>query len=164
MLDLGAAPGSWSIYAAEKVGKAGRVVAVDLQPIPTALGDNVVVVRADVLAVREPENASTSGEPADPVLVHAPYDVVMSDMAPSTSGSKVSDQARSFELFMKALDVAMHVGKSGSSFAGKIFMSGDFPKAKEAVAAHYGTCRALKPAGTRSESSEIYLVGFQLRR
>jgi 23S rRNA (uridine2552-2'-O)-methyltransferase len=127
----------------------------------------VVVVRADVLAVREPESASSntpSGEPTDPVLVHAPYDVVMSDMAPSTSGSKVSDQARSFELFMKALDVAMHVGKSGSSFVGKIFMSGDFPKAKEAVAAHFETCRALKPAGTRSESSEIYLVGFQLHR
>lgn len=163
MLDLGAAPGSWSLYAADKVGKAGRVVAVDLQPIPKALGDNVVVVRADVLAAREPESA-TSGESADPVLKHAPYDVVMSDMAPSTSGSKVSDQARSFELFMKALDVATHVGKSGSSFVGKIFMSGDFPKAKEAVAAHYDTCRALKPTGTRSESSEIYLVGFQLRR
>jgi 23S rRNA (uridine2552-2'-O)-methyltransferase len=93
----------------------------------------------------------------------APYDVVLSDMAPSTTGSKVSDQARSFELFMKALDVACRLGKPGGTFVGKIFMSGDFPSAKEAVSARFKTCRAIKPEGTRANSSEIYIVGTNLR-
>lgn len=148
MLDLGAAPGSWSLYASQRVGARGKVVAVDLQEIP-ALGSNVVVLRADVLLPELPPE----------VLEHAPYDVVLSDMAPATTGSRVSDQARSFELFMKALSVAMRVGARGSAFVGKIFMSGDFPEAKRAVGERYETCRVLKPEGTRPSSTEVFIVG-----
>lgn len=152
MLDLGAAPGSWSLYAAERVGKRGHVVAVDLQEMAQAV-ENVTVVRGDVLGA----------EPDGVVLREAPYDVVLSDMAPSTTGSKVSDQARSFDLFMKALDVACRLGKPGATFVGKIFMSGDFPLAKKAVSARFETCRVIKPEGTRPNSSEVYVVGTKLR-
>ena len=154
MLDLGAAPGSWSIYAAERVGKNGRVVAVDLQQIEP-LGENVVVARGDVF--------ETSGDAADAVAANAPYAVILSDMAPSTSGTKGSDQAKSFDLFMRALDVATKVGKPGSIFVGKIFMSGDFALAKKAVTERYETCRVLKPEGTRKSSTEIYVIGVGLR-
>ncbi len=165
MLDLGAAPGSWSLYAAERVGAEGRVVAVDLQEIRQAFPPQVVVLRADVLAFAA---TSSSAEPAEstaasPVLANAPYDFVMSDMAPSTSGSKISDQARSFDLFMKALEVATMLGKPGSNFVGKIFMSDDFPKAKTAVASRYAKTRVIRPEGTRSGSSEIFIVGLGLR-
>jgi 23S rRNA (uridine2552-2'-O)-methyltransferase len=140
------------LYAAERVGPGGHVVAVDLQEI-RPLAANVTIVRGDVLAA----------EPDAPVLQNAPYDVVLSDMAPSTTGSKVSDQARSFELFMKALDVASRLGKAGGAFVGKIFMSGDFPTAKQEVSKRFETCRVIKPEGTRANSSEIYIVGTRLR-
>jgi 23S rRNA (uridine2552-2'-O)-methyltransferase len=152
VLDLGAAPGSWSLYAAERIGRRGRVVAVDLQEMSLDR-ENVTVVRGDVLAP----------VPDGVVLREAPYDVVLSDMAPSTTGSKVSDQARSFDLFMKALDVAGHLGKPGATFVGKIFMSGDFPAAKKAVSERFETCRVIKPEGTRPNSSEVYVVGTKLR-
>jgi 23S rRNA (uridine2552-2'-O)-methyltransferase len=141
------------MYAAERVGKNGRVVGVDLQDVSLSLGDNVVFVKGDVLALP----ASSA------VTENAPYAAVLSDMAPSTSGSKASDQAKSFELFMRALDVAVDYGDVGSFFVGKIFMSGDFPQAKKAVTDHYETCRVLKPEGTRKSSTEIYLVGVGLR-
>jgi 23S rRNA (uridine2552-2'-O)-methyltransferase len=153
VLDLGAAPGSWSMYAAERVGKSGRVVGVDLQDVTASLGDNVVFVQGDALAL----------EALPIVAENAPYAVVLSDMAPSTSGSKSSDQARSFELFMRALDVAARLGGEGSAFVGKIFMSGDFPEAKKAVTQRYETCRVLKPEGTRKSSTEIFVVGTGLR-
>jgi 23S rRNA (uridine2552-2'-O)-methyltransferase len=160
VLDLGAAPGSWSLYASTRVGPRGTVVAVDLQEIPAISAANVTVVRADVLAALP---APLDGSPgSDPIGGGAPYDVVLSDMAPSTTGSKVSDQARSHELFMKALDVAVRLGRPGAAFVGKIFMSGDFALARRAVAAHFEACRIIKPEGTRANSSEIYLVGVGL--
>ena len=153
------------MYVAERVGKSGRVVGVDLQDVAVSLGDNVVFVRGDVfeLALATETKGTPVESSPNPVVDNAPYAVVLSDMAPSTSGSKASDQARSFELFMRALDVATRLGEKGSAFVGKIFMSGDFPLAKKAVAERYETCRVLKPEGTRKNSSEIYLVGVGLR-
>jgi 23S rRNA (uridine2552-2'-O)-methyltransferase len=162
VLDLGAAPGSWSLYAAERVGRKGAVVAVDLQEIRGIAAENVFVVQGDALALSvssSPEPESDASSLDDPIRLHGPYDIVLSDMAPSTTGSKSSDQARSFELFMKALAVARAVGKPGAAFVGKIFMSGDFPEAKRAVNEAFETCRILKPEGTRSNSSEIFVVG-----
>src|SRR5688572_18410757 len=95
VIDLGAAPGSWSLYAAERVGPAGKVLAVDLSEITQLFPAQVEVVRGDALSLE-----------SEVLSRHAPYDVVLSDMAPSTSGSKVRDQAQSFELFMRALEVA----------------------------------------------------------
>ncbi len=151
MLDLGAAPGSWALYAAEKTGKKGRVVAIDLKELTEAFPENVTVLQGDVLAA----------EPPAEVLAHAPYGVVLSDMAPNTTGSKGTDQARSFELFMKALAVAERLGADRSGFVGKIFMSGDFPEAKKAVTALYEECKVLKPEGTRSNSTEIFVIGVR---
>src|SRR6185295_11767315 len=119
------------------------------------LAENVVVVRGDVL--------DAVGDAADAVAANAPYAVILSDMAPSTTGSKASDQARSFDLFMRALDVATKVGNAGSVFVGKIFMSGDFAVAKKAVTERYDTCRVLKPEGTRKSSTEIFVIGVGLR-
>ena len=89
----------------------------------------------------------------------APYDVVLSDMAPSTSGSKVRDQAQSFELFMRALAIADALGKTGSSFVGKLFMSEDFRVARAALAERFAKVQVIRPEGTRQQSSEIFLVG-----
>jgi 23S rRNA (uridine2552-2'-O)-methyltransferase len=152
VLDLGAAPGSWSLYASKKVGPSGRVLAIDLQDIRQAFPPNVKVVQGDALTL---ENASLSE--------FAPYDVVLSDMAPNTSGSKVRDHAYSFELCMRALDVAYALGKPGSHFVAKIFMSEDFQAARKTAGDRYERCQVIRPEGTRQQSSEVFIVGLGLK-
>ncbi|HTQ06985.1 MAG TPA: RlmE family RNA methyltransferase [Polyangiaceae bacterium] len=149
VLDLGAAPGSWSLYAASRVGEKGAVLAIDRQPIPQVFPAQVRVVQGDALTL---DTAALSEL--------APYDVVLSDMAPNTSGSKTADQARSFELFMRAVDVARALGRPGSHFVGKLFMSADFEAARAALTAAYEKCQVIRPEGTRSRSSEVFLVGL----
>ena len=152
VLDLGASPGSWAMYAAQKIGASGRLVAVDLEPLAVALPQNAVFIQGDALSL-----------PNDDLARFAPYHVVLSDMAPKTIGSRVTDQARSFELFMRALAVAASLGAPGGSFVGKIFMSGDLPAARAELRRHYETERLLRPEGTRSASMEIFVVGLGKR-
>jgi len=152
VLDLGASPGSWTMYAAQKVGPSGHVLAVDLEPIGTALPPHAVFVQGDALSLTN-----------DDLARFAPYDVVLSDMAPRTSGNRVSDQARSFDLFMRALAVGAALGAPGSAFVGKIFMSGDLPTAREELRRHYEAERLIRPEGTRSVSTEIFAVGAKKR-
>jgi 23S rRNA (uridine2552-2'-O)-methyltransferase len=152
VLDLGAAPGSWSLYASKKVGPSGKVLAIDLQAISQAFPPNVKVLQGDALTL---ENASLSEL--------APYDVVLSDMAPNTSGSKIRDQAYSFELCMRALNVAYALGKPGSHFVAKIFMSDDFTEARRVTGERYEKCQVIRPEGTRAQSSEVFIVGMGLK-
>jgi len=153
VLDLGAAPGSWSLYAAERVGSRGSVLAVDLSEIAQVFPAHVQVVHGDALDLS-----------SEALARFAPYDVVLSDMAPSTSGNKVRDQALSFELFSRALEVAVALGKPGSSFVGKLFMSNDFQAARKNVKDHYEREQTIRPSGTRSVSSEVFLVGVGLEK
>jgi len=152
VLDLGAAPGSWSLYASQKVGPGGRVLAIDLQEIRQAFPPNVKVAQGDALTL---ESAALSE--------FAPYDVVLSDMAPNTSGSKIRDQAGSLELCLRALDVAAALGKVGSHFVAKIFMSGDFQVARKLAGERYEKCQVIRPEGTRQQSTEVFIVGLGLR-
>ena len=89
----------------------------------------------------------------------APYDVVLSDMAPNTTGNRVTDQTRSYELFLRALAVAAKVGKIGGSCVGKIFMSDDLPAARTEVRRVYESERLIRPEGTRAGSMEIFVLG-----
>lgn len=153
VLDLGAAPGSWSLYAAQRVGPQGLVVAVDVRPIIQSFPPQVVTFQEDALTS---DGVSWS--------TFAPFDLVLSDMAPNTSGSRVRDQALSFELFERALHVAERVGKPGSDFVAKLFMSDAITHAKAAVTAAYEQMRILRPEGTRQNSSEVFLLGKSRRR
>lgn len=149
VIDLGAAPGSWSLYASERVGPSGHVYAIDIKPILQTFGENVKVLEGDALSLDSAVLAA-----------HAPYDIVMSDMAPNTSGSKFQDQARSTELFLRALEVAIAHGKPGSHFTAKIFMSGDYKDAEMQVRKAYETVRTIRPEGTRQVSTEVFVVGM----
>jgi 23S rRNA (uridine2552-2'-O)-methyltransferase len=153
VLDLGAAPGSWSLYASQKVGPGGRVLAIDLQEIRQAFPPNVKVAQGDALTV---DSAALSE--------FAPYDVVLSDMAPNTSGSKLRDQAGSLELCLRALDVALALGKPGSHFVAKIFMSGDFQVARKLAGERYEKTQVIRPEGTRQQSTEVFIVGMGLKK
>lgn len=152
VLDLGAAPGSWSLYAAKKVGPNGRVVALDLKVINEAFPP-WVTSRADDIFKVAPASLCPPG----------PYDVVMSDMAPSTSGSKTHDQTVSFDLFMRALEFAAEIGRPGSHFVAKLFMSNQFSEAKSAVQKLFSEATTIRPQGTRKPSSEVFIVGLSKR-
>ena len=152
VIDLGAAPGSWSLFASERVGPAGHVYAIDIKQILQVFGDNVQVLEGDALSLE-----------SEVLARHAPYDVVLSDMAPNTSGSKFQDQARSTELFLRALEVALLHGKPGSHSVAKIFMSGDFKAAEMQVRAGYETVRTIRPEGTRQVSTEVFVIGMGKR-
>jgi 23S rRNA (uridine2552-2'-O)-methyltransferase len=151
VLDLGAAPGSWSAFASQKIGRNGRLVAIDLNPLVQSLGPNAVTIEGDAY-----DDAHLDG----PMGEHAPYDVVMSDMAPNTTGDRATDQVRSFDVFMRALELAKQLLKPGGGFVGKIFMSGHFPDAREAVRLAFDTVRVIKPEAVRDVSYEIFLVGL----
>ncbi len=152
VLDLGAAPGSWSLYASQKVGPSGRVLAIDLQQIVQRFDKNVVVVQGDAFDVS-----------SEVLMTFAPYDIVMSDMAPRTSGVKLQDQSASFDLYLRALEVGAAVGKPGSRFVGKLFMGPDFDAAVAATKEKYGKTRVIRPEGTRQVSKEVFIIGMSLR-
>lgn len=149
VLDLGAAPGSWMLYTGQKIGRNGKLLAVDLTLVDIPLPENTTFLQGDALSL---ENAALE--------LYAPYDLVLSDMAPNTTGNRIGDQARSFELFMRALAVAEKLGKPGSAFVGKIFMSEDFTLAKKGVKRVFEEERALRPEGVRTNSVELFLVGL----
>ena len=149
VLDLGATPGSWMLYAAQKIGKSGKLLAVDLNPIEVPVPENAEFVVGDALALDN-----------EALATFAPYDVVLSDMAPNTTGNRLGDQTRSFELFMRALAVADKLVKPGGAFVGKIFMGEDFAHAKKEVKRIFAEERALRPEGTRTTSYELFLVGL----
>jgi len=147
VLDLGAAPGSWAMYAARKVGPSGKLLAVDLQPLAVSLAPPAVFVQGDALSL---DNEKLS--------MFAPYDVVLSDMAPQTTGNRLGDQTRSFELCMRAIEVAAALLKDGGAFVGKIFMGEDLPLAQAELRKHFAKQRIMRPEGTRTVSYEVFLV------
>jgi 23S rRNA (uridine2552-2'-O)-methyltransferase len=149
VLDLGAAPGSWSLYTAGRIGASGKLLAVDLCDLTVTLPPHAQFSRGDALSLSNEDLGR-----------FAPYDVVLSDMAPNTTGSKTADQARSYDLFMRAAEVAGALAKPGGAFVGKIFMSGDFPAARERVRGLFAEVRTIRPEGTRSQSAEIFVVGL----
>jgi 23S rRNA (uridine2552-2'-O)-methyltransferase len=153
VVDLGAAPGSWSLYASQQVGQNGRVLAIDLKEITQGFAPNVTVVRGDAFDLK----SATFAE-------HGPFDVILSDMAPKTSGIKLRDQVMSFELFERALEVARTFGKPGeSSFVCKIFMGPEFDEAVQLTKKHFKKSRVVRPQGVRQNSKEVFLVGQELR-
>lgn len=152
VLDLGAAPGSWSMYVAQKIGRNGKLLAIDLTPLEIALPPQATFVQGDAFDL-----ASGIHEP------FAPYDVVLSDMAPSTTGNRLGDQTRSYELTMRALEVAKETLKPGGSFVAKIFMGEDLPLARAATRKVFEQERLIRPEGTRSVSYEIFIIGLGKR-
>jgi 23S rRNA (uridine2552-2'-O)-methyltransferase len=149
VLDLGAAPGSWSLYAATRVGAHGLVVAIDIKPMEQIFPPQVIALQADAFESSQAD-----------WLRYAPFDLVLSDMAPSTSGSKIRDQALSQELFLRGLEIAKRLSKPKSTFLGKLFMSGEFNETKSLVARCYEQVKVLRPEGIRQNSSEVYVLGL----
>lgn len=153
VLDLGASPGSWSQYATQKIGDRGRLLGVDLSPVTVSL-PNATFIAADLRDLNLEEIFQKHG-------FQPPFDVVMSDMAPKTTGIKSVDQARSMELCELALDVARRFLKPNGTFICKFFQSGEFGKLRADIKKAFDRVEAIKPDSTRSISKEIFLVGIK---
>lgn len=155
VLDLGAAPGSWSLGAAEKVGPKGFVLGADIQDTDTHFPANVLFLREDVFD-RSPEFEALLRE-------KGPFDVVMSDMAPSTTGHRGTDQARSAALYEEALAVALGCLVKGGSFVVKVFMGPDVKAFADNLRRNFSVVKSFKPSSSRSESIESFYIALGYR-
>jgi 23S rRNA (uridine2552-2'-O)-methyltransferase len=156
VLDLGAAPGSWSLYVADKVTSSGRVIAVDKAPMTIGLPAHVQTIEQSALSIDPGELIR--------LIPKSGFDAVISDMAPHTSGHRFVDQSRSFNLFMRALELSEQLCSEGGSFVGKIFTGEDFETARNKMRTLFKTVKIVKPRSVRSESFETYLVGLYLKK
>jgi len=152
VLDLGASPGSWSQYSSQKIGEKGRVLGVDLSPVNVKL-KNAVFIQADLRDLNLEDIFREHG-------FVPPFDLVLSDMAPKTTGIRMTDQARSMELCELALDVARRFLKKDGHFVCKLFHSDDFSKLRDEIKKSFNKFEAVKPDSTRKISKEIFLVGI----
>ncbi len=152
VLDLGCSPGSWLLYAAELTGKRGRVLGIDLEAVTQKLPPHAETLALDVLTIDQAW-----------MTTHAlgkHFDVVLSDMAPATTGNKMLDAARSFALCQAALNVAEMALKPGGSFICKIFQGQEFKEFSESIRMRFKNHRIFKPRSSRKESKEIYIIGM----
>ena len=153
VLDLGASPGSWSQYCSQKIGAKGRILGVDLKPVTTKLS-NAVFIQADLRDTLLEDTFKDNG-------FAPPFDLVISDMAPNTTGIRGTDQARSFELCELALKISAHFLKKEGHFVCKFFHSGDFTLLKKHMQEQFQKVDIVKPESTRSISKEIFLIGIR---
>ena len=154
ILDLGASPGSWFLYLARKVGNKGFVLGVDKEPLKIEVLPNAVFVKKDVTELTCSQVLSYKKS----------YDVVVSDMAPSTTGIRKLDSLASLELCYVALELAKAVLKNKGSFVCKVFEGEDSPGFVKAVRELFGTLKIVKPRATKKESSEFYVVAKEYRK
>ncbi|MCM2281687.1 MAG: RlmE family RNA methyltransferase [Bdellovibrionaceae bacterium] len=155
VLDLGAAPGSWSQYASARIGAGGRLLGVDITPIELSL-PNATFISADLRDLNLEDVFREQG--------FAPvFDIVMSDMAPKTTGIKMTDQARSLELCELALETARKFLKPKGHFVCKLFQSEDFNAFRDQMKTMFDRVDVLKPKATRQISKEIFLTGLSRR-
>lgn len=149
IVDLGAAPGSWSQLAAELMGGRGRIVALDILPMAPLPG--VQVLQADFT-----EDAALAA--LHEALGGQPVDLVMSDMAPNISGESAVDQPRAMYLAELALEFAGQVLRPGGDFLVKVFQGEGFDAYVRDVRQQFGKVVIRKPKASRPRSREVYLL------
>lgn len=151
ILDLGAAPGSWTVYVLRYLGASGQVTSIDLNPLAKEVkGDNLTFIQGDLYDERVRNHAAALG----------PYDALICDAAPPTTGNKLVDTARSADLVELALFYAQTMVKKGGNCAVKIFQGGDQSILLRQMREIFQSAKGFKPKACRSESFETYLIGL----
>jgi 23S rRNA (uridine2552-2'-O)-methyltransferase len=156
VFDLGAAPGGWSQIAAKRVGATsgkGRVVAIDLLEMPEIVG--VTFAQLDFLAEDAPDRLIE--------MMEGRVDVVLSDMAANTTGHRKTDQLRMIGLVEAAAAFAAEVLKPGGTFLAKTFQSGADAELMTQLKRDFASVRHVKPASSRKDSSERYVLAMGFR-
>ena len=151
VLDLGAAPGSWTTFLLRKMNGSGKVVSCDLNPLAKDVkSDNLEFIQGDL----------NDSEIRNQIKNLGPYDLVVCDAAPLTTGNRMVDTARSENLVEMAIWYAQTMLKAGGNFTVKIFQNGDQQKFLKQMRQIFTSARGFKPEACRAESFETYLIGL----
>ncbi|MEW6711367.1 MAG: RlmE family RNA methyltransferase [Candidatus Riflebacteria bacterium] len=153
ILDLGAAPGSWSQYAMRKASGKAKIIAIDLleiQPI-----DGVTIIQGDI---RDQQNQQK-------ILDLAPsgLDLILSDMAPDTTGVHHADTENSALLVHLALDIAEKLLKPGGSFVAKVFEGAEYKALIDRTRKLFGFVKSFNPKASLNRSREVFMVAQQFK-
>jgi len=153
LLDVGAAPGSWSQYSSEIVGDVGRVVAVDVAPlkIPSAY-NNVTILRGDIASAEMGVS-----------LARYTFHGVISDIAPRTTGNSFVDSYYIYEKISLLLDMLPTLLFNNGFALFKLFESREVVAIRERMKREFHTCYLKKPRASRASSKETYIIGFDYR-
>ncbi|MBC8203328.1 MAG: RlmE family RNA methyltransferase [Planctomycetes bacterium] len=146
VLDLGAAPGSWLQVASKRVGPRGRIIGVDLQEISNLQLDNVTTIQEDVTEL----SLETFGDEM--------FDVVLSDMAPSTTGNRTIDHHGSVRLCHTALDISATLLKPSGNLVMKVLEGGAYKELLERCESCFSVAKGFKPKASRAISTEMFIV------
>jgi len=164
VLDLGAAPGSWSLYILRKLPLKVDgtkplepvLVSVDLAPLSRQF-DEGLFDRPDFLFI---QGDFTSTEIREVIVSQGPYNLIVSDAAPSTTGNRSVDTLRSLDLAETALHYAETTLAKGGNLVIKVFQGGDTGKLLKAIRGLFETGKGFKPQACRAESFETYYLGL----
>ncbi len=151
VLDLGAAPGSWTVFLLRNLGQNAKVVSCDLNPLAKDVrAENLTFLQGDL----------NDSEIRAKIKSLGPFDLVVCDAAPLTTGNRTVDTARSEQLVEMAIYYAQTMLKPGGNFTVKIFQNGDQQKFLKSMREIFKTAKGFKPEACRAESFETYLVGI----
>jgi len=148
VLDLGSAPGSWLLYAAEKIGKEGQVIGIDKEDLKIAPAENIYFIKVDVFKL----NLTELKEEFDKV------DVVLSDLAPATSGLKLVDAEKSVVLCQRAFEIVKTILKEKGNFVLKVFENEKLAEIFQEMKREFSFVKRIRPKATRKRSREIFIV------
>lgn len=151
VMDLGCYPGSWSQYILNKVGKNGEVIGIDLFSPKKITVSNFTFIKGDILSLKTEQLLNDTGE----------IDLLLSDMAPKTTGNNIADCAKSLELANKAFEIAGALLRKNRHFLCKVFEGEDFKDFKNQVFKCFEQVRLIRPSAVRKRSREIYLLGIK---
>ncbi len=153
IIDLGCFPGSWMQYISTKIGPKGSVLGIDRTALKIPLRDNMRFIQSDI---NEFDLARLD-------IITDRFDLVLSDMAPNTTGVKSVDAARSLQLCEMALLIAnQRLHRQGAVLV-KILQGGTFDALLSQMRNEYKIVKIIKPKSSRSESNEIFVLGINLK-
>ena len=150
VLDLGCSPGSWLQYASRKVGEKGKVLGVDLQTVKLSLPQNVKVIQADIFEMTVNDLEMNGGM----------VDVILSDMAPKTTGIRDTDAQRSYALNQQVLELSGDLLRPQGTLLVKAFQGAPLEQLRREFSNSFAQVKLCKPKSSRSESVEIFLLGL----
>jgi len=149
VLDLGCFPGSWMQFISSKVGNKGLVYGIDRTLLQIHMKENMKFLQSDIFLLE-----------ADASLFQTKFDLICSDMAPNSTGIKSVDAERSFELCLKALEIARIALKTKGNFVVKAFQGTTLDRLISLVRSEFYQTKSFKPNSSRNESRELFVVGI----
>lgn len=148
VLDLGCSPGSWSEFVLRKL-RGGFLVGIDLNPVKISYNEKIALfIEGDIK-----DNLSFLKE-------KGPFDAVISDAAPKTTGNRIVDTGRSLELVEYIIEIAFETLKKKGNFVVKVFQGGDEKELENSLKPYFESVKRMRPKAVRKESFETYLIGL----